>query len=178
MYRIEYIGANRNVRIVSPDGLTAADFYQLARDLGIEPRQARKVTRVAARRAVQAALVETRWNGKETESEAQPGDWIVTSLGADGAPLRDDAGHLNAYVIKADRFADLYQEAPNATDTGHGEVFQSRGCVSALCVPGGFEIKAPWGEVQRAHSGWLLLRGREVYGNHTDTFAQTYDLLD
>lgn len=178
MYRIEHKGSRRAERIVSRDGISATEFARLSQDLGRQPRRARKIGRIAARQAGQPERVETRWNGKETENRALPGDWIVTALAADGAPLKDDDGHINVYVIESDRFASLYEPLPGAADMLLGSIFQPRGFVMALQVEGGFEIKAPWGEVQRADDGWLLLSESRVYGNHRDTFAETYELLD
>lgn len=178
MYRIEHKGPRRLQRVVSQDGISAAEFAELARDLGTQPRKARKTGRVAARQARRSEHVVTHWNGKETENSAATGDWIVTALAEDGSPLTDDAGHLNTYVVRADRFAGLYAPVQDTSATPHGAIFEARGVVKALRVEGGFEIKAPWGEMQRADDGWLLLSGPEVYGNHRDTFAQSYALLD
>lgn len=178
MYRIEHKGALRLPRVISEDGINAAEFSQLARALQTQPRHARKLGRVAARRADGPETIETRWNGKETENRAAPGDWIVTALAPDDHALRDGEGHLNAYVISGDRFTQLYERAPAAAETPHGALFQRRGTVEALRIVGGFEIRAPWGEMQFAPDGWLLLSGGEVYGNHHETFARTYELLD
>ncbi|MGD9803466.1 MAG: hypothetical protein AB7E81_23640 [Hyphomicrobiaceae bacterium] len=178
MYRIEHIGPHRLPRIISQDGLSIDEFRALARDLGADIKQAWKITRVAARQATRTEHVETRWNGKETEGEAFPGDWIVTALAADGTPLKDGDGHLNVYVIKADRFASLYELLPGTLDPPNGAIFRACGTVEAIRVTGGFEIKAPWGEMQRADDGWLLLSDSQVYGNHHDTFAETYQVLD
>jgi hypothetical protein len=178
MYRIEHKGPHRLRRLISQDGISAADFRQIARELGTKPKQARKISLVAARQATRTERIETRWNGKETEAEARPGDWIVTALSANGAPLKDDSGQLNIYVIKADRFASLYEPVAGCGDVPAGAIFASRGMVEALHFAGGFEIKAPWGEMQCADDGWLLLSGSEVYGNHQGTFAETYEIVD
>ncbi len=137
--------------------------------------RARPDSSLRAKRSIPSTS-RTRWNGKETEARAAKGDWIVTALGPDLAPLRDDEGHTNVYVIKADKFAELYE--PAAAATSHGPAFRSRGVVEAIRLTGGFEIQAPWGETQRAADGWLLLNGGEVYGNHRDTFAATYEILE
>jgi hypothetical protein len=176
MYRIELIGARRRRRVIAEAALGVGEFRQIAADLGVVPKRARKTGLVAARKAAGVEPVETRWNGKETEARAVAGDWIVTALGADLAPLRDDEGHKNIYVIKAARFAELY-EATGQT-TPDGAIYRSQGVVEAIRVTGGFEIQAPWGETQRAADGWLLLNGREVYGNHRDTFAATYEIVE
>jgi len=176
MYRIELIGARRRRRVVAEGALGETEFRKIAADLAVSPRRARKTGLVAARKAVGGEHVETRWDGKETEARAAAGDWIVTALGADFAPLRDDDGHKNVYVIKADRFPELYE--PAGRTTPDGAIFRPKGVVEAIRVTGGFEIQAPWGETQRAADGWLLLNGGEVYGNHRDTFVATYELLD
>jgi len=177
MYRIDYIGARRRRRLISDTRLHVEDFRAIERDLGLAAKRARKTSCVAARKTAGGELIETRWNGKETEARPAPGDWIVTTLGADGVtPLRDEAGETNVYVIGAARFGDLYE--PAGATTPHGDIYRPRGVVEALRLTGGFEILAPWGEAQRAADGWLLLNGDDVYGNHRGTFAATYELLD
>ena len=47
--------------------------------------------------------------------------------------------------------------------------------MSALSLPGGFDIVAPWGERQTGASGYLLLNGDEVYGISRDAFEATYE---
>ncbi len=42
--------------------------------------------------------------------------------------------------------------------------------MSALPLPGGFDILAPWGERQTGASGYLLLNGDEVYGSSHEAF--------
>ena len=176
MYRIEFIGTRRRRRVIAETALDANEFQQIAADLGVVPRRARKTGLVAARKAVGDEPVETRWNGKETEARATTGDWIATTLDANLAPLRDDEGHKNVYVIKAARFPELYE--PTGQTTPDGAIYRSKGLVEAIRVTGGFEIRAPWGETQRASNGWLLLNGGEVYGNHRDTFAATYEFIE
>jgi hypothetical protein len=44
-------------------------------------------------------------------------------------------------------------------------------------MPAGFDIMAPWGERQVGEQGYLILNGGEVYGNNTDTFEATYELV-
>ncbi|MGE0699905.1 MAG: hypothetical protein AB7O57_12490 [Hyphomicrobiaceae bacterium] len=173
MYRIEAAGTHPHVTSDAP--LTSEEFYRLAGALGFAPLKARKTGRVSAERATMRQRIETRWNGKESEAVAQPGDWIVTSLAADGQPLRDQEGSLNTYVIEAGRFAELY--VPDEGYAASDAVYRPKGEVLALRVQGGFDIEAPWGEKQRAVDGWLLLNGSEVYGNHRDTFAATYEIV-
>ncbi len=176
MFRIEFRGPGQLPRVVSESSLGVSEFRQIAADLGVALKRARKTGLVAAREALGDEHIETHWNGKETEARAAAGDWIVTALGSDLAPLRDVDGRKNVYVIKPGRFAELYE--PAGVSTPEGGAYRPRGVVEALRVTGGFEIRAPWGETQRATDGWLLLNGGEVYGNHRDTFAATYEILD
>jgi len=168
MFRIEAAGS----RLIATSTLTRDDFAVIAERLGASPFRARKSGFIAASAATSARKVETRWNGRETASDAAPGDMIATNMGADRSVLRDGDGNVNVYVIKASRFADLYER-----DTGtieHGDIYRPRGVVSALYLPAGFEILAPWGETQRAATGYLLDNGAEVYGNAKETFEATY----
>jgi len=162
----------RSYRLRSTEQLSAEDFQRVAAELASKPIKARKVGRVAAHRSEARTRVETRWDGKESENVAEPGDWIVTSLRRDGTLLRDKAGEVNSYVIKGGKFAELYE--PTSETTEFGAVYQAKGVVEALWLAGGFELKAPWGEMQRAEVGYLVLNGAEVYGNHRDVFDATY----
>jgi hypothetical protein len=160
-------------RLRSAAVLTAADFRKVAKQLGCQPLRARKIGFVAARKAKKAETVETRWNGKETTNKARRGDYVVTSLTAKRTPLRDGDRELNAYVIRARKFATLY-EATGATSK-LGPVYRAKAAVLALRVRGGLDILAPWGNRQVVPDGWLILSGGEVYGNNTQTFAATYE---
>lgn len=166
------------MRITSEAALTPDDFHAWAKKLGAEPFRARKAARVAARRAEAREAVETRWNGVETRNVAEPGDWIVTSLDAAGAPMRDAEGALNVYVIRPGKFAESYvPDEASGSESEHGAVFAATGAVSAFPAPEGFDIVAPWGERQTAPSGYLLLNGEEVYGNATETFEAAYERI-
>jgi hypothetical protein len=66
----------------------------------------------------------------------------------------------------------LYE--PMSGETPYGRIFRPKGRVEALRLFAGFEIMAPWGEMQRATDGYLLLNGNEVYGNNRQTFEETY----
>jgi hypothetical protein len=155
--------------------LTPRDFDQLATKLSVTPKRARKIGFVAAAQTTTVRRIDTEWNGKETTNVANPGDWIATNLSPQLAPLRDRDGNLNTYVIPAARFPDLYE--PTATRIALGDVYMAKSVVLALRLPGGFDILAPWGERQRAASGYLLLNGDEVYGNNAETFEATYEVL-
>ena len=164
-------------RLASSAPLSADSFRAIAAEIGARPVRARKIGRIAARRATSPEHVETRWNGKETEAEAAIGDWVVTALATDGTLLRDAGGNPNVYVIKADRLPELYEPEIDAPSTRNGDVYRPKGIVDAIRLRGGFEIFAPWGEMQRAPDGWLLLNGSEVYGNQTETFAAGYAIV-
>jgi hypothetical protein len=157
------------------DKLTASDFADIAREVGRKPVRARKIGYVAARKAMKRETVETRWNGKETTNTAKPGDYIVTNLSPQRQPLHDAEGHLNTYVISAARFPELYEATGEDSDLGR--VHRAKGVVSALRLPGGFDIMAPWGERQAGADGYLLMNGEDVYGAGTDAFEKTYEVL-
>jgi hypothetical protein len=152
--------------------LTPADFSRIAEQLGQTPVRARKVGYVVARRAARTERVETYADGKETTNTARPGDFIVTNLSPRREPLRDRDGRTNVYVIVPERFAALYEPTHEAIQ--EGVVYRPKGIVSALRLPGGFDIVAPWGERQTAADGYLLLNGAEVYGASAEAFAATY----
>lgn len=162
-------------RFVSQCVPTRADFEALAARLGVKPLPARKVGLVCARKAHKMQRVITRWNGAETINDARPGDFIVTNLAADGKPLRDADRNLNTYVVRVERFAELYE--PTGERARVGMIYRAKGVVHAIKLDNGFDILAPWGERQCADSGFLLLNGDEVYGNHAETFAATYEVL-
>lgn len=162
-------------RLVASDILTKADFLLIAEALRTPPRPARKVSHVAARRSDVRQRVETRWNGKETENIAAPQDWIVTNLNADMSVLRDKDGNANTYVVRSEQFPELYEIT--AASTAFGDIYRPISQVEVIYLAGGFEILAPWEEVQRATSGYLILNGTMVYGNHEDTFLGTYEFL-
>ncbi len=160
------------IRVQSDAKLSVADFRGLAAEIGVTPFVARKSGLIAARAAQRDERIETHWNGKETVNTARPGDLVVTNLDARGAPLVDRAGNQNVYVILADAFPTLY--APADVASAAGTTYRARATVEAIKLAGGFEIIAPWGETQRADSGYLILNGVDVYGNNAETFEQTY----
>jgi hypothetical protein len=165
-------GPDGNARVESDSVLTPADFERIAADLGNRPIRARKIGYVAARKATKREVVETHSDGKETINTARVGDFIVTNLSPRREPLRDRDGELNIYVIVAERFPALYE--PTGDESTHGAVHRAKGVVSAIRLPGGFDIAAPWGERQTAPSGYLLCNGREVYGASRSDFEATY----
>ena len=173
MFKITGKPARGDARLEADAKLTPADFADAAKQLGTAPLRARKVGYVAARKATRKEVVETRWNGKETTNTAEPGDYIVTNLSPLRRPLHDSDGHLNIYVISADKFATLYE--PTAETSEEGDVYRAKGVVSALPLPGGFDILAPWGERQTGSAGYLLLNGNEVYGANAQAFDATYE---
>jgi hypothetical protein len=173
MFEIQSSGMT--AKLLAPKGLTAAAFDDIAQRLGRRAVKARKIGFVAASKAHVERVVETVWNGKETVNTALPGDMIVTNLGPDRTPLRDGEGNLNLYVIKGDRFPELY-ERDEGTLT-YGTIYRSRSTVDALYLPGGMELLAPWGEIQRIDDGYLLRGGPDVYGNAKGSFESTYQIL-
>ncbi len=163
-------------RLIASKAMTPDDFDELALMLGIPITQARKIGFVAARRAQKQQLIETLWNGKESQITAQAGDWIVTNLTPDLTILRDGDGNANIYAIRADKFPSLYTR--HEGDNEFGDIYRAISQVDCLDLPGGFEIMAPWGEIQRADQGYLLRNGTEIYGNHKETFDATYEMVD
>lgn len=175
-FTLEQAGATSSaVRLVAPEKLERADFYKIAERLNVKPLSARKIGYVAGRKADTEETVVTKWNGKETTNTARPGDWIVTNMSADRDVLKDKDGNANTYVIKAETFPILYD--PVSGENEFGRYFKAKSIVEAVHFPGGFDILAPWGQKQTAHDGYLLLNGKEVYGNNAETFEATYDIL-
>jgi hypothetical protein len=165
----------RGDRLKANAVLKPADFESIARKIGRPPLRARKIGYVAARKAARSEVVETRWSGKETTSTARAGDFVVTNLSPQRQPLRDDEGHMNVYVIVADRFPNLYEPAAETSDLG--AIYRAKGVVSALQFTGGFDIAAPWGSRQAASDGYLLCNGEEVYGSSKEAFEATYEAV-
>lgn len=175
MFKLLHHAPGAAPRLAADEPLSPREFDDIAAMLGGAVR-ARKTGLIAARRAVAREHIDTHWNGQESHDDAAPGDWIATSLAADDlTPLRDSDGNLNQYVIRAARFAALYEAGRDHCEWG--TICRSRTNVHAIYFPGGFEICAPWGEMQIAPAGWLLCNGTEVYGNNADTFAATYRII-
>lgn len=176
-YSIAAEGMPPKPRLIASARLSAsADFDRLAADLarhGSARFRARKVAFVAARQATAPEAIETRFNGKETQNRAAPGDWIVTNLDADRTILRDAEGSANTYVIRAATFAGLYVRDSGSTD--FGDIYKATGVVDAVAVAGGFDILAPWGERQVAPTGYVVRNGDDVYGIHGEAFDKTYE---
>jgi hypothetical protein len=166
----------RGDRLDADAVLTPSDFESIAKELDRPPLRVRKVGYVAARRAKASEMVETHWNGKETTNTARVGDFIVTNLSPDREPLRDKDGHMNFYVFVSERFSELYEATAETSE--HGAIYRAKCIVSALPLPGGFDILAPWGERQTAAKGYLLLNGQEVYGSSAEAFEVTYEVAN
>ena len=164
-----------DARVESDFVLSPADFQRIADELGSPPIRARKIGYVAARKAAEIEVIETHSNGKETTNTARVGDFIATNLSPERRALRDDDGRLNVYVIAATKFADLYE--PTGESSEHGAIYRATGTVSALPLPGGFDIMAHWGTRQIGAAGYLLLNGDQVSGSSWDAFAETYGIL-
>ena len=176
MFTIESAGIlRRKKRLVAPSQLAEAEFRKVADQIGRKAFKARKLGLVAARKAVEAETIETRWDGKETTNTARPGDWIVTNLSPQRKVLRDSKGSENTYVVEADTFPNLYD--PVGGQNKFGQIFKAKNTVDAVYLSGGFDILAPWGEKQTAREGYLLLNGNDVYGNNAKTFDATYEVI-
>lgn len=163
-------------RFVSHSPLSKCDFLELAQVSGIPLLKARKIGLVSARPLKKAQRIITLWNGQETVNQGKSGDVVVTNLDTSGQPIRDSLGNRNIYIIDANRFPQLYE--PVGPSTRRRQVHRPKSVVQALKLEGGFDIVAPWGERQRADSGYLILNGEEVYGNHTETFERTYEVIN
>lgn len=174
MFEIKTLGSGA-LRLVSADTIGAEEFAAVARAAQAIPFTARKIGFVAARMALQHEVVETRWNGAESQNTAEPNDYIVTNMSEKREILTDREGRANVYVIKANRFPELYEATTE--DSRVGRIFRAKGSVTAIFLAGGFDIKAPWGEQQRSETGYLLCNGREVYGNAKGTFEATYETI-
>jgi hypothetical protein len=132
--------------------LVGAEFRKVADQIGRKTFKARKLGLVAARKAVKAETIETRWDGKETTNTTRPGDWIPTS-------------HPNArccWTIRATR-------TPRSSRPTRSPIYTGRSVY--------LSILAPWGEKQTAREGYPLLNGRDVYGNNAKTFDATYEVI-
>jgi len=77
-----------------------------------------------------------------------------------------------AFKHAPDRFDDLYVATGRLRR--EGAVFSAKSEILALELADGFDIMAPWGERQTGVKGFLILSGREVYGNNAETFRKTY----
>ncbi len=177
MFELHEVDGDGNPqRLIARETMSADDFDELALMLGTPITQARKIGFVAVRQAQKQQLVETLWNGKESQITAQTGDWIVANLTPDLTILRDGGGNANIYAIGADTFPALYTRHEGANS--FGDIYRAISQVECLYLPGGFEIMAPWGEIQRADQGYLLRNGAEIYGNHKETFDATYELVE
>jgi hypothetical protein len=176
MFAIKSTGVRRRKqRIVASTILNKSDFRRIASMLAAKPIQARKIGFIAARKAKRIERVDTLWYRKETHNLARPGDWIVTSLTARKKVLRDGRGNANTYVIKSKRFPKLYE--PVEGQNTFGRFFRAKGVVDAIYFSGGFEIIGPWGRKESAGAGYVLLNGKEVYGNNAETFRTTYEIM-
>lgn len=166
-------------RLLSGSRLGEQAFRDAARALGATIHRYRKTAHVAARPTAERQTIVTYWNGEETRNVAEPGDMIVTSLDRDGSPVRDREGRLNTYVIGAARFAALYSKVGEAaSEPALGAVFVALGEVEAFAAPGGFEIMAPWGELERAETGYIVRNGEDVYGVAGEVFENTYTRIE
>ena len=175
MYKLERTGLFRRAwRLTSREILMPSDFDAIAGQLAVKPLLAQKIGFVAACRAETIEQIETRIEGHETTNTANLGDWVVTNMTPDGEALRDSDGRLNTYVIRAETFERLYQAVGHNTE--FGALFSAKGTVSAIELPGSFDILAPWKKRQRGKAGYLIRNGDEIYGIEKSIFHRTYDI--
>jgi hypothetical protein len=174
MFKFVPAAHGHGASLVTDTALTPEQFEEIAKELGTLPMRARKIGYVVARKAAESEVVKTRSNGRETTNTARAGDFIVTNLSPQREPLRDRDGHPNVYVIEAARFPELYE--PAGGKSAQGPIYRAKGVVSAIPLPGGFDIMAHWGERQTTTSGYLLYNGVEVYGSSKDAFEKTYEV--
>ena len=177
-YAITIVGSAARLRSAEP--LDAEkDFERIAlhlEDFNCRLMRARKVSFVAAREATGPERIETRFEGKEAENTAQVGDWVVTNMDRERRIIRDSQGRENTYVVRKERFSELYVKDAGATE--FGVVFKAVGnAVDVIHLAGGFDIVAPWGERQQAATGYLIRNGQDVYGIHAGAFDQTYEIV-
>jgi len=160
---------------LSPDN----DFEWITRDLdqhGLQRRQARKTGMIRASRAVGGEQIEAHsTDGFQGFSTAQPGEFIATKIDRDLQVVRNPEGKLDQWVIKPERFYELYTPA-SSTDP---ELFQPKGkVIEVLPFEGGIDIVAAWGEHQAIENGYLVRNGDDVYGVNAAWFHATYDFFD
>ncbi len=118
----------------------------------------KKLVEIRARQASTLELVSTFLDA--THNTANPGDWIVANPGED------------PYVIKANRFAELYRPKP-----GEEDVYISIGKpVKAIPIDEDIVFIAPWGELQAVRKGGHIIQDVEGqrYGIDALSFSQTY----
>lgn len=164
-----------NYRLTSTEPLTTKDFDAIAQEIGFSTR--RKIGFVAAVTAVKPTQIITYRKGKETENVAQIGDFIVTNL-LPGTlePFTNDQGQPDQYVIRIDRFPELYDRFDDE-ETEFGPVFKAKSIVQAVYFANGFDIVPPWGGKQVADEGYLFLNGAEVYGCEAEACHETYEVV-
>jgi predicted acylesterase/phospholipase RssA len=175
MYKLERRGFLRKAwHFTSKEILNPSDFDAIAKQLSVDPLLAQKIGFVAARRAEAIERVETRTEGNETTNKANVADWIVTNMTPHGMPLRDASGRLDTYVIRANAFERLYERAGRESE--FGILYRAKGTVSAIELPGSFDIVPPWGTRQKSKAGYLIRSGSEIYGIEKTIFHRTYDI--
>ncbi len=151
-------------------------IQQQLKYMGFEPRRVRKVGLAAARPATVADLECIACDpGDDQKQKLQPNDWFVVNLDATGrSPVLKD-GKRDSYIIDDRKFSDTYEKA---TGEFEGiEIFRKRAgidVITALPLPGGYDIVQSWGAREPAASGYLLRNGDDVYGIEANVFDATY----
>ena len=114
-------------------------------------RKTATLTKANIEIAQEAHDLVTMINGvEETRNRAEPGDHIVT--GSQG----------ERYIIKAAKFASLYEQDPSNPDA-----YISKNVVKAIRLSENTELTAPWGEKQRALAGGVVVQSLL---NHNDIY--------
>ncbi len=163
-------------RLKADAQLTAADFHAIAKQVGHFDTR-RKIGFVSAMVAGEPTQVVTYRGGKETENIAQPGDYIATNLLPDLEPQINQAGQLDQYVIRANRFFELYQTYQGKRN-GYGEIFKAKSVVKAIYFSNGAAIAPPWGGRQICREEcYLFLNGSEVYLCDSESCDKTYEIV-
>lgn len=157
--------------------LIRTDFDQIAGAMG-GYTVLRKVGFVAAKTASERELVITYRKGKETESVAEPGDWIVINLDFERHLIVNDQGQPDRYTIRQAKFPILYEPTANVLEVDGAalRIYRAKNTVHAVLFRNGFDICPPWGGRQVSPSGYLFyspLTG-EVYGCEREAADKTY----
>ena len=131
MFTIEKTGRSADKhRLVAEAVLSEVRFPRHRRPTRHQADEGAQDALIAAPPGTAGERIETHWNGSETINTVKPGDWVATSLTADGGVLRDRDGNANRYIIPAAGFPRLY--APVEGSNEFGRFHAARGTVAAL----------------------------------------------
>jgi len=116
--------------------------------------------------------------GKETQSKpAEPGDMVVRN--------RCEATGHEQYLVKAAKFAELYERLIGAEDAEGWQTYQPHGADMLYFIvrdrDGSFSFNAPWGEAMVARPGDAIVRNAtdpaDTYRVAKDAFGCTYEII-